>query len=126
MFPATRIATAAVLVLALAVSPAVLDRCAAVCAEHHDTVASTASCHHATAPATRMSQLPTPCSHDHNGTVVTSAKSSAPVERSLDAVVAIVARPNPFSPAVSDRPVLAHAPPGSSLTLDGRSLPLRL
>jgi hypothetical protein len=126
MFPATRIATAAVLVLALGVSPAVLDRCAAVCAEHRDTVASTPSCHHATAPATHIGHALTPCSHDHNGTVVTSAKSSAPVERSLDAVVAVVALPSPFPPAASDRPVLAHAPPGSSLTLDGRSLPLRL
>ena len=41
MFRATRMATAAVLALAVAALPVVLDRCAASCEMHHDTVAST-------------------------------------------------------------------------------------
>src|SRR5438128_581649 len=121
----TRVATSGVLALAVAALPAVLDRCAASCAAHHDAAARTPSCHHVTPPATRIGPVPTPCGHDHNGTVVTSATSSA-VGRSIGSVAVTVVLPVPFAPVASDRGVLRVSPPGASVTLDGRSLPLRL
>src|SRR5438093_2893511 len=120
----TRIAAAAVVALAVAAFPAVLDRCAATCEAHHEAIASTPSCHHVTSTAFRIGHVPTPCGHDHTGTAMTSAKSTAPVGRSIGSMAAAVALPSPFAPAVSDRRVLGHAPPGPSVAVDGRSLPL--
>src|SRR2546425_13090999 len=88
MFRATRMATAAVLALAVAALPVVLDRCAASCEMHHDTVASTPSCHHSTSRTVRIGRVPTPCGHAHNGTAVTSATSSTPGGRLFAALVA--------------------------------------
>jgi hypothetical protein len=126
MSRATRIATAAVLALAMAAFPAVLDRCTATCEAHHEAIASTPSCHHVTSTAFRIGRAPTPCGHDHDGTAMTSAKSAAPVGRSIDSIAAVAAVPSPFAPAASERRVLGHAPPGSSPAVDGRSLPLRI
>jgi hypothetical protein len=126
MSRAMRIATSVVLALAVAGIPAVLDRCAATCEAHHDAIASTPTCHHATPTTTRIGHAPTPCGHDHHSTAVASAKSSAPAGRSLDSMAAVVSLPSPVAPAMSDRHVLGHAPPGSSRTLDRRSLPLRV
>jgi len=126
MFRATRIATVAVLALAVAALPVVLDRCAESCEAHHDAVASTPSCHHATSAATRIGRVPAPCGHDHNSTVVTSAQGSTVASRSLDAMVAAVEMPASLVPATSHRRVLTHTPPGPSLTPEHCSLSLRI
>jgi hypothetical protein len=122
----TKIATASVLALAIAVFPAVLNQCAASCAEHHDAVASTPSCHHVTTTANRIGAQPTPCGHDHIGTVVTSANTSAPIGRSTSVMVAVVALPVPLASSASERRLLEHSPPRPALPRDARSLPLRV
>src|SRR5207247_5531506 len=43
---------------------------------HQNAVASTPACHHAASTGTHISQVPTPCGHDHNGTAVAPANSS--------------------------------------------------
>jgi len=104
----------------------VLDQCAASCAEHHDTVASTPSCHHVTSTASHIGHVPSPCGHDHNGTVVTSAKSSVTMGRSIDSLVAAIALSVPVAPIASQWRGLEQSPPGVRFTLDERSLPLRI
>jgi len=127
MFRAMRIATAAVLALAIAALPAVFDRCAESCEAHRDTIASPPSCHHATSTGTRIAHVPAPCGHDHNGTAVKSAQGSTLAGRALDAMVAALESPASLTPAASDRGVVTHAPPGSwSLDPNHRSLPLRI
>lgn len=123
---ATRISTAAVLALAVAAFPAVLDQCAASCMEHHEAVASTPNCPHVTTTSNRIGPMPTPCGHDHSGTAVTSAKTSAPVERPISSIVTVVALPIPFASTTSDRRLLGHAPPGDRRSLGASSLPLRI
>jgi hypothetical protein len=122
----TRISTAAVLALAVAACPAMLDQCAASCVEHHESVASAPSCHHATATSDHIGPMPTPCGHDHSGTTVTSAKTSAPLQRGLDAVVAVVALRTAFKPGSSDRRLPGHSPPGARRPIGARPLPLRI
>lgn len=119
-------ATAAVLALAVAAVPAVLDRCAATCEAHQEAIASAPSCHHVTSTGIRIGPVPAQCGHDHNATAMTSVKGAGPVGRAIGSVVAVVAIPNPFTLAASDRRVLRHAPPGSFLDVDGQSLPLRI
>jgi hypothetical protein len=126
MFRTTRLATAVVLALAVAVFPAVLDGCAASCAEHRDLVASTPACHHVTSGASRIGSMPSPCGHDHRGTTMIAAKSSSSMGRSNGSVVALAALPGPFMSDSAQRRLLDHSPPGVSLTLDARSLPLRV
>ena len=126
MFRATRIAVAAVLALAIAALPAILDRCSESCEAHQNTVASTPACHHAASTGTHISQVPTPCGHDHNGTATTAANSSAPTSRSMDAVVLVGTQPTVALPTAADLRVRPHLPPSSSPTLDRRSLPLRV
>src|SRR5258705_13944642 len=101
MSGATRIVTAAVLALAIALFPAALDRCAAACDAHQDAIAGTPACHHATAAVTRIGHVPTSCGHDHTGTTVASAKSAGPAGRSIGSMAAHVALPIPFAPAIS-------------------------
>ena len=127
MFLPMRMATAAVLALALAALPVVLDRCAESCDAHPHAIASTPSCHHATSTKTRIRQVPARCGHDHNGTAVTPALRATPAGRSVDSMVAAVGLPGSLAPVTFDRRVPIHAPPGpSSLTPDHRSLPLRI
>jgi hypothetical protein len=121
----TRLSTAAVLALAVAAWPLVLDQCAASCVEHHEA-AGIPSCHQATTTSTRIGAMPTSCGHDHTRTTVTSAKTSPPVERGTYSIVAVVALPAPFAQAFSDRRLLGHSPPGARRPLDARSLPLRI
>jgi hypothetical protein len=122
----TRISTAAVLLLAVTALPSMLDQCAASCVEHHEAVASTPSCHHATATTNHIGPMPTPCGHDHSGTTVTSAKTSAPVQRGLDSIVAVVALPAALAPASSDGRLPGHSPPGARRPVGARPLPLRI
>ena len=126
MFRVTRLAIAAVLALAVAALPLMLDRCAESCEAHHSATAETPACHHATAPATRITNAPDSCGHDHTGTAGTAAKSVASVERSF-AVSAIAAGQPSVAPAVeADVRVDLHSPPDSSPSLAARLLPLRV
>src|SRR6266511_389386 len=126
MFRVTRTAVAAALTLALAAVPVVLDRCTETCEAHRNTVASAPPCHHVTATGTHLSQAAAACGHDHNGTAVAAANNPAPTGRAFDSVAAVASELTVASPAASDLRVRPHAPPGSALTLDGRSLPLRV
>src|ERR1700682_2368644 len=126
MFRATKIAVAAVVALAMAVLPVVLDQCAGSCEAHRDTVASTPACHHTTSTGTHIAHVPIPCGHDHNGTVITASNNPAPTGRAFDSVVAVNSRPTLVSPSAAGLRFRPHSPPSSSLVLDGRSLPLRV
>jgi len=126
MVRSARISAAAVLVVAVAALPVVLDRCAATCEAHHESIAAAPSCHHATSPATRIGQTPSPCGHDHHGTAVRAANGAGPADRSNGVLALAVAVPVYFAPAASVLHGPGHAPPGASLLLDARSLPLRI
>ena len=91
MFRATKIAVAAVVALAMAVLPVVLDQCAGSCEAHRDTVASTPACHHTTSTGTHIAHVPNPCAHDHNGTVITTANNPAPTGTSTGWAVQLAA-----------------------------------
>ena len=126
MFRATKVAVAAVVALAMAVLPVVLDQCAGSCEAHRDTVASTPACHHTTSSGTHIAHVPIPCAHDHNGTVITAANNPAPTGTAFHSVAAVDSRPTLVSPAAASLRVRPHSPPSSALTLDRRSLPLRV
>jgi hypothetical protein len=126
MFRATRSAIAAILALAIAALPVVLDRCAESCEAHQNTVASTPACHHAASTGTHISHVPSPCGRDHNETAVTAANNAARAGRAFDSVVLVDAQPTVEPPTAADLRVQRHSPPNSSPTLDRRSLPLRV
>jgi hypothetical protein len=126
MFRAARLAVAAFLALAIAVLPVVLDRCADSCEAHQHTVASTPACHHAASTGTHLSQVPSPCGHDHNTTSLTAAKRPAPTERVFDSIFAIDSQAAMAPSMAAALRVRPHSPPDSSPTLDRRSLPLRV
>src|ERR1700724_3819429 len=126
MFRATKIVVAAVVALAMAVLPVVLDQCAGSCEAHRDTVASTPACHHTTSTGTHIAHVPVPCGHDHNGTAITAADNPAPTGKAFHSVVGVVSQPIPASPAAASLRVRPHSPPRSALTLDRHSLPLRV
>ena len=126
MFRATRTAVTALLALAIAALPVVLERCDASCEAHRHTVASTPTCHHTASTVTRISEAPAPCGHDHATTVVTAAKGPAPTGRTFDSIVAVETRLTVASPTATDLRVRPHSPPNSSATVDRRSLPLRV
>src|SRR5216684_1434743 len=98
MFRATRIAIAAILGVAIAALPVVLDRCAEACEAQQHTVASTPACHHAAPTGTHVSQVPAPCGHDHNGTAVMAAKSPASTGRVFASIVAAGSQPTGAPP----------------------------
>ena len=126
MVRATKIAVAPVVALAMALLPAVLDQCAGSCEAHRDTMASTPACHHTTSTGTHIAHVPIPCGHDHNGTVITAANNPAPTGKVFHSTVAVDSRPTLVSSAAASLRVRPHSPPGSSLTLNRRSLPLRV
>src|SRR5258706_15310513 len=102
MFRVTRIAIAAVLALAVAALPLMLDRCSESCEAHQSLVANTAACHHATSSGTHITKAPASCGHDHNAQAVTTAKSFAPTDRAF-ALTALAGNQLPAS-----RPAEAH------------------
>jgi hypothetical protein len=126
MFRTARGAIAAVLGLAIAVLPVVLDQCAGSCEAHQQIAVSTPECHHAASTGTHVSPAPSPCGHNHNAATLSAAKDAAPagrafgVEAAIDHEAAIV-----FAPVAGLR-VRPHSPPDSSPTLERRSLPLRV
>lgn len=86
-----RVSTAAALALALATVPLVADWCAVSCESAHAVESGAAAnsvpaCHHQSAPAPRVGQVPAPCGHDHHPVVVDAATTVA-----LRAVPAIFA-----------------------------------
>ena len=54
MFRSARLAVAALLALAIAALPVVLDRCAESCEAHQHVVAATPACHHAASTGTHL------------------------------------------------------------------------
>jgi hypothetical protein len=126
MFRGTRLVVAALLCFAIAALPVVLDRCADSCEAHQHIAASTPACHHAASTGTHVSQVPSPCGHDHNATALTAAKRPAPTERAFDSSVAIDNAPAMPPAMAAGLRVRPHSSPDSSPTLDRRSLPLRV
>ena len=128
MFRNSRVVLAAVLALAVATLPLMLDQCSAACEAHRDSVASTPACHHTgTTAAFHLGHAPNSCGHDHNGTLVTADNGlTTAASRPLVASVAVIAIPvNPA--AAINHHLRTHAPPGPGSTLlDRSSLPLRL
>src|SRR5258707_15766623 len=107
MFRATRIAIAAILGVAIAALPVVLDRCAESCEAHQHTGASTPACHHAAPTGTHISQVPAPCGHDHHGTAVMAAKGPASTGRGFASTVTAGCQPTlapPVAAALRLRP----------------------
>jgi hypothetical protein len=126
MFRVTRIATAAVLSVAVAALPLMLERCAESCDAHQSAVANAPACHHTASTGTHITKAPASCGHDHNAKAVTAAKSVAPTAR---AFAMTAAADGPLSIArLADADVRAdpHSPPDLSPPLAGRSLPLRI
>jgi hypothetical protein len=126
MVRVTRIAVAAVLALAIAALPVVLDRCTESCEAHQSAVASTPPCHHLTATGAQMSPEPARCGHDHSATPAVSAKSPAPSERAFDSIATVDSQLTVALPSAASIHVRPDAPPDSSPSLDARSLPLRV
>ena len=122
----TRSATVAVLVVALAALPLVMDQCVAACEAEHDAHASAPACHHTSLTTSPIGHTPAPCGHDHSGTVGTTAAPVASVLafNSMVAVVVVVA--TILARPAGDSSGLTHSPPGFSLSLDTRLLPLRI
>jgi hypothetical protein len=127
MFRKSRVVLAAVLAVAVAAVPLMLDQCSATCEAHHDSVASTPACHHTgTTTAFHVGHAPNSCGHDHNGTLVTADNGLTATSRPFVASVAVVAIPVNPALAISQH-LRTHAPPGPESTLlDRRSLPLRI
>lgn len=126
MFRVTRIAVAAILALAIAGLPVMLDRCAESCEAHGATAVSTPACHHAVASGPHITKAPAPCGHDHNGTAVTAAKSFAPTGRAFAVTATAASQFSITVPVGAGLRADPHAPPDSSPPLSGRSLPLRV
>src|SRR6266852_1944459 len=120
MFRAMKVSVAAVVALALAVLPVVLDQCAGACEAHRHTIASMPACHHTTSTGTHIAHVPIPCGHDHNGTEITAANNPAPRGNAFHSTVAADSRPTLVSADAASLRVGPHSPPRSCLTLDGR------
>src|SRR5580700_9319316 len=88
-----RASVAAVLAIAFATAPVVLDQCSASCDLAHalEAAGSTPTCHDAAGSATaRIGRAPQACGHDHGTTVTTLTVPPAPVTRAFTPVVAVV------------------------------------
>src|SRR6476620_8310308 len=120
MLRVTRITSAAVLMLAIAALPAMIDRCAETCDAHQATATITPPCHHTASTGTHLTEAPNHCGHDHTGAEFTVAKSSAPSDRTC-AITAILDSTTRYAvrPPVDLR-FEPHAPPDCSRPLFGR------
>ena len=121
----TRIAIGAVLALAVAALPLMLDRCAESCEAHQRTAATAPACHHATPIGAHIAPGPASCGHDHHGVVVTAAKDAAATGPAFAFLVTSQQRSTVFAAAAGAR-VDPRDSPDSSPPLAGRSLPLRV
>lgn len=124
MFRATKTAVAALLALAIAALPLVLDRCAESCELH--AIASTPACHHATSTGPHIKQLPTPCGHDHKGTTVAAAQGAAPTGRAFASIIAVGSHQTLMPSAAMSFRIRPDSPPDSTLTPGPHPLPLRI
>lgn len=122
----TRIATAAVLAVAIACLPLVLDECAASCASHHEAVASTPSCHHAASTGEHLGRVPPPCHHDHTGTLSAGAIGAAIRLRTFESMTAEIAPPVLLASDRLSRLLQTHVPSETAGALHATSLPLRV
>ena len=89
----TRASVAAVLAIAFATAPMVLDQCAASCDLAHalEAAGSTPACHDVAGSATvRIGHVPQACGHDHGATITTLTVPPAPLTRAFTPVVAVV------------------------------------
>src|SRR5438552_3390668 len=126
MLRAIRIATAAVLALAVAALPVILDGCVESCATRtSDTSAAAPACHHASSVVTAVGRVPLACGHDHNGTAVIVAKDAAPVGHDAHVVALIHSVPAFRISIDSAHTIFDSAPPGPAPTAV-RPLPLRI
>ena len=126
MLRGARIALVAVLAIAVASLPLILDQCAATCEMHHDTVASTPACHHSGTGSAHLWQTPQSCGHDHNDISVTSDSGSIPTVRNVAMGAGIVLMPIIPALVATSQTVYTHAPPGPAPQFDRRSLTLRI
>jgi hypothetical protein len=122
----TRSATAAVLVVALAALPLVLDQCVAACEAQHAAVTSAPACHHTNLAKNPTAPTPASCGHDHDGTVGTAGSRTAAPMLAFNSMIAVLVVPAAPTGIAADRSTLTHGPPGSPLSLDSRLLPLRI
>src|SRR3954452_24807096 len=119
-----RIAVA--VIVAVAVAPLLLDRCAESCDAHQSALAGAPACHHATSTGTHVTRLPASCGHDHNATALTAGKTLAPTASAFDLVAAVNHSLSVLTPPAPDTRVDPHRPPDTSPALAARSLPLRV
>ena len=126
MIRVTRIAAAAVLALAVAALPLMLDRCAASCDAHPSALSSAPACHHATSTGARITKSPASCGHQHNATAVTAAKTVAPTARAFNLLATVPGLLVVPTPAGANRRAHPHSPPDAFPALAARSLPLRV
>ena len=124
MFTFTRAATAAVVAVALAALPVLLDRCEASC-DMHRPAAGAPSCHHASPSVPRVGHAPAPCGHDHSGAVAASVVDATPSARA-SAPPAEIADTAPDAHAIAIGFVSTSAPPGTIPVLPPTHLPLRI
>lgn len=125
MFTFTRAATAAVVAVALAALPVLLDRCEASC-DMHRPAAEAPSCHHASPSAPRVGHAPAPCGHDHSGAVAASVVGATPSARASAPPAAEIADTAPHAHAIAIEFVSTSAPPGPIPALPPTRLPLRI
>lgn len=123
---ATRLTTAMVLAVAVALLPIVLDRCADACDAHQAASTKAPACHHTTSTAIRITTAPAPCSHDHHGTTVTAPTRFAPADRTPAGTAMTVDHVIVAPGAAADVQVRPHSPPRCRALLTRRSLPLRV
>ena len=126
MTRALRNAAAAVLAIAIAAVPTMLDQCAETCAAHPASVASTPACHHASASGTRIGHVPPRCGHDHSSAAVVAIKNVEPSPASFALVAVTDSAPMFVAPTVQDQRLDDQSPPGFPLALKAESLPLRI
>jgi hypothetical protein len=115
------------LALVVAVVPVLLDRCAEGCAAHAPaSVAATPACHHARSPAPTMGQAARQCAHGEEPAALVAVKNTAPAQTTFPLIAVVVDRPGTIDQPGAALRLRDAAPPGSSLTLDTSSLPLRI
>src|SRR5262249_42552425 len=116
-----RIATAAVLALAVGALPIVAEQCAESCEAHRAAATSAPSCHHAAPATARIGHLPIPCGHDHHPVAVSTATTALASNTSHS--FPIVALATEFEPSMVRFVVTAGradptvSPPHASLPL---------
>jgi hypothetical protein len=121
----SRSAVAAILAMALVAVPLAADHCSAFCEVHHDTVASTPSCHHSASTTMRMGHAPAPCGHDHNATAARISAGLVKPERAFHSTFAVLAAPGDVSNA-SRQFVVVRRLSSSVAGRNDRSVPLRI